>query len=328
MPHLRSERILITGIAGFVGSNLSRVLQARGVQVYGLLRDARSTSPGVHQIMMDLTDGAGLAAAIREIRPSQVFHLGAHVVLDRTYETARRCVDVNIHGTLNLLEALIPVRETVRRVVFMSTEEVYGAGPVPYCEDQAVAPPSPYAISKVAGEHLCAYYHRAHGLPTVVLRLATTYGPLQPTTRFIPRIIQAALAGEDIALDDGSSARDYVYIDDVVDALLRAADHDEAVGAMVNIGSVTSVTSRALVQEILALTGSTSRVHFGAISPRTGEATLWRSDIQRAASLLGWHPTVSLTEGLRGTVAYVRETASTRDGNDAPAFPARAPRNV
>ncbi len=207
---MHSADILITGITGFIGQHLANALQAHGAKVLGITGRQDKRLPGIANI--DLRDQVRLKEYVQEVHPSIIFHLGAYVALDRNYETARSCIDTNIQGTLNLLDAVSNMKTPVKRVVFLSTEEVYGRSPLPYREDQPVFPPSPYAISKIAGEHFLALYRAACGLPTIVLRLATVYGPLQPLNRFIPRTIKAALLHEDIAMNSGTSPRDYVYV--------------------------------------------------------------------------------------------------------------------
>ncbi len=135
---MRSVDILITGITGFIGQHLANVLQAQGANVTGITSQSDKASRGVACI--DLRDHARLREHIQTIRPAIIFHLGAHVALDRNYETARSCVEANIQGTFNLLDAVTSLSATVKRVVFLSTEEVYGSSPIPYQEDQPVFP--------------------------------------------------------------------------------------------------------------------------------------------------------------------------------------------
>lgn len=295
MIPLAREKILITGITGFIGTNLLRAFRAQGCQAYGI-----SSSP------IGLLHYEKLATHLSRLCPTLVFHLGAHVMLQRDYKTARRCFEVNIQGTLNLFEALAAMRQKISRFIFVSTEEVYGKSPLPYREHQPVAPPSPYAISKIAGEQLCRYYHTIHGIPYTILRFATVYGPFQPELRFIPHLIKVALLGKDIPLDSGKSARDYVYIDDAINALIRAATFKAARGQTINIGNAESVSSRKLVRIIVSLTKSPSRIKYNSIPARAGEALVWRSDISKANKLLHWKPKVSLEEGLRESIAYYR----------------------
>lgn len=315
MQALAQERILITGATGFVGRNLAAALHRRGLRTFGI--GTRPSPDGVpcRYASVDLLDHRRLRAHLDRLRPTVVFHLGAHVVLERDYATARRTLAVNGTGTLNLLEALRPRAAALRRVVVLSTEEVYGTGPVPYREDQPVHPPSPYSVSKQAAESLALLYHRLYRLPTVVLRLATAYGPHQPAERFIPATIGRALRHQDIRMHSAGGRRDYVFIDDVVTALL-AATRRRCAGEVINVGRPDSVPRKELVELILRSTGSRSQVRYGAAADRAGESSDWRSSMAKARRLLGWQPRTTLPAGLRRTVAWYRERLNVAEGAD------------
>ena len=171
------KKYLVTGGTGFFGKNLlARLMRSPHV---------------VHVLEADLMNEHDLRFEVEKFQPDVVYHLGAHVNLDRTFEVAKTCIDVNIRGTLNLLDSLIKTR--LDRFIYSSTEEVYGDGEIPFKESQLLHPPSFYAVSKVATEQLISIYSQMLGFKSIVFRVGTAYGNFQPKFRLIPQIVTKAL---------------------------------------------------------------------------------------------------------------------------------------
>lgn len=255
---------------------------------------------------MDLTVFSDVKKIVPDMKPDIIVHLGGLVNLTRDFDVAKKCIDVNILGTLNLLEATRSHPPGV--FVYVSTEEVYGDVPVPYKEETSlIHPPSPYAMTKVAGEQLCSMYGKLLGFPVMVLRVSTMYGPNDSESRFIPGIIRKALRGEDIPLNSGKKLRDYIFVEDVVDALLACLHwHGADTIEVVNIGGGKPYTLKWAVEKIVQLCQSTSTIRYGAFPDRLLEASIWEMDIRKAKRILGWHPKTSLEEGLSKTIEYYR----------------------
>lgn len=291
---MAKKKILITGATGFLGSALLK----RGGELKGRLYPTASKK-------MDLTNFSEVSKVIKKIKPDIIYHLGAIVNLARDFKVGQKCIEVNIKGTLNLLEALRDIG--LERFIFANTEEVYGEGPIPYHEDQTVSPPSPYAISKITGEYFAKIYAKTLDFKLISLRIGTMYGPGLPKHRFISQIIIKALKNENIPLTWGKKKRDYVYIDDVVDALILTKDivlNDDF--TVLNIGSGVSYTLKELVERILRITKSNSKCLWGKIPDRILEADEWLLDISRARKLLHWKPKTSLEEGIKKIVSYYK----------------------
>lgn len=305
---LDGRRVLVTGATGFLGRRAVARLCAERAIVF-----ATATTPPVREALSaavsfraaDLLDPSSLGRLVDEARPEIVIHLGAVVNLERSLRLAEACARVNVLGTVHLLQAL--EGRPIRRFVLASTTEVYGDGPVPYCEHQPLAPPSPYAVSKVAAEQLTLLAWRASGLPAVVLRLATAYGPGQAVPRLIPTLIQGFLRGEPPTVSEPGRARDVVYVDDVVDGLLRGATAVGVAGEVINLGHEHPVTIAELVRTLQGLAGSTVDARYGDVPVRASEARVWASSGDKARRLLGWEPTTPLTTGLARTVAWHRD---------------------
>jgi UDP-glucose 4-epimerase len=305
-------RTLVTGGAGFIGSNLVDTLLARGDDVAvldDLSTGRRSNLEGA------LERGAALhradvreATAVREIvageRPAAIFHLAAHIDVRRSVADPGFDARINVEGTINLLEA---AREAgVQRFVFASTGgAIYGESDVvPTDETVAPSPLAPYGQSKYAAEGYCRLAARLHGLSTVSLRYANVYGPRQDplgeggvVAIFCGRLRQGECP---TVFGDGTQTRDYIYVDDVVDATLAAAG-SAATGSF-NVGTGRETSVLELVEGLRQLAGSDSFApEYEA--PRLGEVHRSCLDPQLARATLGWSPSTSLEEGLRLTLA-------------------------
>lgn len=297
------KKILISGASGFIGKNLIAKLSRSDYQLFGLVNSQKDTLP-INEYSVDLKDFNNLQKTINHIKPDFVFHLGALVDLSRDFRTARNCIETNIMGTINLLECLNDFPP--QHLIFLSTEEVYGDGQIPYKEDQPLRPPSPYAISKIAGEQLCQLYAGQNN-KTTILRVGTVYGPWQPVRRFIPSIIIKALADEEILLGTGKKKRDYIFIDDVVEALILSLKRKGEPIEIINVGGSKSIQLKTLVDQIKAISKSKAIIVYNSYPDRVLEADEWLSDNQRAAELLNWQPTTTLEEGIRKTINFYRE---------------------
>jgi nucleoside-diphosphate-sugar epimerase len=285
---MQKTRLLLTGATGFLGSRFLNKIDRNRFDV--------------SKLSVDLTHPDEITRAVSSLLPEIVVHAGALVDLSRDFSIGKKCLEVNTLGTMNLLEAVKNAAHI--RFIYVSTEEVYGNGPIPFTETQPVDPPSPYAISKVAGEHLCLWYAKEYGFSTVVARLGTFYGPEQPMKKYFAQTILHALKNEPIPLNSGKKKRDYVYVDDAIECMMRLLDIKENV--VLNIAGGVSFSLHEIVQRIIRLTKSTSEVQIGAIDDRITERDEWLADIGLAKQLVGWTPTTSLDEGLKTTVEYFR----------------------
>jgi len=309
---------LITGAAGFLGSNLANHLVREGHQVRGL--DDLSTgspevlSPDVLFTRGDVNDRPRLWTLLQDV--DCVYHLAARVSVPESVLYPREYNATNVGGTVSLMEAMRDVG--VRRVVFISSGAVYGdKGEQPLNEKAAPNPRSPYAVSKLAAE----YYVRSIGdlwkIDTVSLRVFNAYGPGQhmPASHapVIPSFLRQALRGGTIVMHgDGLQTRDYVFVDDVVSAMISAATAPSIDGQVINIGSGIETSVLDLIKMIMEVTGVKTEA---IANPRTDPgASRMRADIRLAKEKLGYMPRFLLNEGLRLTLdrdpRFRRETAA------------------
>lgn len=304
---------LVTGGGGFIGSNIVHTLVRRGERV----RVLDDFSTGKRENLADVADRVTLieasvaeAAAVRDaVRGADaVFHHAALASVPRSVDDPAGSHEVNATGTLTLL---IAARDAgVKRVVYAASSSAYGDQPtLPKTEGMAPSPLSPYAASKLAGEHYCQAFTASYGLATVCLRYFNIYGPRQdPQSVYaavIPRFIMAMLRGErPVIFGDGEQSRDFTFVDDCVAANLLASTSNKAAGEMVNIGCGTRFSLNDLVTLLNKILGT-------AIEPvyepaRVGDVKHSLADITAARQLLGYEPRTSFEEGLRRTVEWFK----------------------
>ena len=301
---------LVTGGAGFIGSHLVARLVERGDAVR-VLDDFSSgkranLEPVRHRLELiegDLRDGATVRRAVAGIEV--VFHQGAVPSVPRSVADPTTTFDANVTGTLNLLLA---ARDAgCRRVVFASSSSVYGDTPIlPKTETMTPRPLSPYAVSKLTGEQLCAVFTGVYGLETVALRYFNVFGPRQdPTSAYaavIPRFLQALGTGErPVVYGDGEQSRDFTYVDNVVEANLLAATAIGAAGRAFNVAGGEAIAINAMLATLSDLLGVETRARHEP--PRPGDVRHSRADIAAARDTLGYEVRVPFAEGLRRTVA-------------------------
>ncbi len=311
-------RTLVTGGAGFIGSNLVDALLARGdaVTVVDDLSTGRrdnlkkALADGAELVELDIRDGARLAELAGELRPELVFHLAAQIDVRKSIADPSFDAAINVGGTANVLEAARGAE--ARRVVFISTGgAIYGEGEgqeLPLGEEAPIAPLSPYGLSKFCGEGYLALYERLYGLSAVSLRLGNVYGPRQDPlgeAGVIAIFCGRLRAGEQpTVFGDGRQTRDYIYVGDVVAAALAAAE-SPATGAM-NIGTGVETDVLEIVARLGEL-GSADGFEPDFAPPRTGEVQRISIDPALAERELGWRAETGLEAGLRLTLDSISD---------------------
>jgi UDP-glucose 4-epimerase len=303
--------VLVTGGAGFIGSHLVRALVSQGdrVRVFdNLTTGRRDHLEGVEAelIVGDIRDLEELEGATRGTEA--VYHLAAMISVAETMADPLTCYEVNLRGSLNVLEAARLVG--VRAVVLASSAAVYGGTEGRVREALPARPISPYGATKLAMEEAAALFARAYGLPTVSLRLFNVYGPRQspdsPYAAVIPRFIRRLLEESPLTIDgDGKQTRDFVYVDDVVRAMRLAAEKAAGATGPFNVGTGSSTSVQALADRLQALIPGRPAPTHGP--PRPGDIRHSASDIRLAKAALGYRPEVALERGLRVTVQWFRE---------------------
>ena len=311
MSQLSDQHVLVTGGAGFVGSRLvHRLTPDTDVVVFdSLTTGTRDRLPEtVSLVEADVREQEGVDAAVRDA--DVVFHEAALVSVGASVEDPSRSHDINIEGTLNVLEA---ARRHDVRVVLASSAAIYGhPGTVPVNETHPKEPTSPYGLEKLACDHYARLYHDLYGVETVALRYFNVYGPGQTGGQYagvMSVFIEQALSDGPITVDgDGEQTRDFVFVDDVVEANVLAAQ-TEAVGQAYNIATGSSISIRELAEFVQEFTDSDADIVHR--DPRPGDIEHSKADISRARETLGYEPTVSISEGLERTIEWVENRGYT-----------------
>ncbi len=303
---------LVTGGAGFIGSNIVRALVQRKQPVVvldnlstGSLRNLEGVRENIRFLRADIRHLPAVRRACRGV--TIVLHQAALRAVARSVDRPRETSDVNVTGTLNLLLA---ARDAgVKRFVFASSSSVYGdVRARRNVETRLPEPASPYAVSKLAGEHYCRVFNSLFGLHTVSLRYFNVFGPYQnPESRYsavIPIVVKRLLRRQAPDIHgDGHQSRDFTYVGNVVEANLRAATRrDVPPGDVFNIGNGETTSILTLVRTLQELLGT--RLRSRHTPPRPGDVFHTHADITKARRLLGYRPTVSFLEGLRRSVAW------------------------
>jgi UDP-glucose 4-epimerase len=323
---LRGQRILITGGAGFIGTTLARRLVAENeiLAMDNLHRDVLTgTDLGAHPNfrlepgdVLDLPRLTELAHGC-----THLVHAAAIAGVDTVLESPVRTMRVNVIGTYNALEAALATQGTIERVIEFSTSEVFGQHAFNVGEGTVTTIGSvgearwTYAVSKLAGEHMAHAYHAELGLPAVSVRPFNVYGPGQVGGGAIRAFSEAALAGRDLTIHgDGSQIRAWLYVEDMVEALLLCLEHPAAVGQSFNVGNARSaVTIYDLAQRIKRISGCPGEIVFQPLHYTDVELRI--PNVQKAREVLGFEARVELDEGLERTIAWYRS----RHAHEVPA---------
>jgi NAD dependent epimerase/dehydratase len=316
----RGKRVLVTGADGFIGSHLAEALVGAGAEVTALALYNAFGSQGwldtvddaVHEAITiergDVRD-AGFMARLVEGHEI-VFHLAALIAIPYSYAAPQSYVDVNVTGTLNVLEAAR--RTGVERVIHTSTSEVYGTAlRTPIAEDHPLQGQSPYAASKIGADKMAEAFARSFDLPVVVLRPFNTFGPRQSERAVIPTVIRQALDPNcpAIRVGDLTPRRDFNYVADTVDAFLKAGSASTLeYGVAYNSGSGQAVAIREVVETVVRATGCNKPVETetARLRPEKSEVRELLADAGRFTSATGWRPKVALDEGIERTVEWWR----------------------
>lgn len=314
MGSYRGARVLVTGAGGFIGHHLVGRLQAEGARVRAFVRYTASSSwgllegmdlSGVEVFPGDITDPGRVAEAVAGCEV--IFHLAAQIAIPYSYRSRTSFTAVNVGGTQNVLEAAL--KSEPRRLVCTSTSEVYGSARTrPMSETHPLHPQSPYAAGKAAADFLALSYHLSFDLPVTIVRPFNVFGPGQSARAVIPAVIVQALGSGTLELGDVTTVRDFTYVEDTVDAFVRAGLRGRP-GEVLNVGTGEGRKISEVVAAVARLTGRelTVRRARERMRPAASEVTALVCDASAARRRLAWRPRVSFHEGLERTLGWIRQ---------------------
>lgn len=313
------KKVLVTGAEGFIGSHLTERLVELGADVKALVLYNFANQWGwidtLHQeikkeikiFLGDIRDENSVRSAVRDM--DIVFHLAALIGIPYSYYAPFSYVDVNVKGTLNVLQACREME--IEKMIHTSTSEVYGtASYVPIDEKHPLQGQSPYSASKIAADMLAESYYKSFKTPVAIIRPFNTYGPRQSARAVIPTIINQILAGnKEIKLGDLSPTRDFNYVKDTVEGFIKIAESSQTLGTVTNIGTGKEISIENLVGKILALLGQDVEIvcDENRLRPEGSEVNRLCADNRKAFELTGWRPKYTLKEGLKETIDWMRK---------------------
>ncbi|WP_217570751.1 NAD(P)-dependent oxidoreductase [Mesorhizobium sp. GbtcB19] len=305
------QRVVVTGGSGFVGAGLVRRLLSMDWQVDLLLRPAFTTwrvPAGQKRLsthLVDLTDASSVGTLLQRLRPRYVFHLAAHGAYSWQTDSAR-IASTNLEATRTL--ALASLEAGIEAFVHTGSSLEYGRKRHAPFEDAPAEPEGAYAISKAAATAFCRDLARQSGVRIPTLRLYSVYGPWEEPRRLVPSLLLHALAGQWPPLANPDTARDFVWLEDVIDALIIAATRPLTdPGAIFNIGTGRQTTLRKIVDLVRGMTGCKAEPHWQSMPDRNWDTDVWQAETRRAAAELGWSAQTTLRTGMRKTMEWLRE---------------------
>ena len=302
------KRVVVTGGTGFIGANLTRRLLNEGHEIHLLVRPGyspwriRAIRGDVQLHEIELQDNESLGCIVGHIRPDWVFHLAASGAYSWQTDQALM-VQTNFVGTINLVEACL--QAGFETFINTGSSSEYGFKNAAPAETDWLEPNSHYAVTKASASLFCRYTAQSRKVRLYTLRLYSTYGPYEEPKRLMPTIIRLGLKGKLPPLVNPDTARDYVYIDDVVDAyLLAAATSAQELGAVYNIGSGVQTSLREVVQVARRIMGIVEEPDWGTMAQRIWDTSIWVANNQKAQNELLWHPQFTFQEGFRKMVQW------------------------
>ncbi len=318
-------KVLITGILGFIGSHLAQKLVKDGHEVYGLVRRVAcrnidplgETGKEITLVSGDITDYASTRNALRIANPNIVFHLAALSPVRDSFERPFEYQQANFVGTMNVAHSLLELPDPEKRkMLAASTAEVYGLqGDQPLTEDLALKPSSPYSVTKAAGDMYLQMMFTSFNLHGTVLRPTNSFGRKFEKNFLVEYVISQMLKGESLYIGAPDSIRDYMYVDDHVNAYVLAAKDPKADRQVYNAGTGIGVTNRHLVETLAEKIGyNIKKVKFGSyppgypLRPLSSDQPYLVLNATKIKKDLKWKPTINLSEGLDTTIAYFKKS--------------------
>jgi UDP-glucose 4-epimerase len=297
MQKLEGQKVLVTGSSGFIGTHLCRRLCKMNAEVFAISRSP-SEMPGLKWTQGDITDLEDVQKYVREVRPDVIFHVASLVSGSRNLDAVLPTLQGNLVSAVNLLT--LAVELGCDRIVLTGSREE------PDQHEIDPIPCSPYAAAKWAASGYARMFHSLYQLPVTVVRPTMVYGPEQrDVKKLIPYVICSLLKGEAPQLSGGTRPMDWIYIDDIVDGFLAAAQVPGIEGGTFDLGSGTLITVRETVEQLVELVNPKLMPAFGAVAERPMERT-HQVDLAHSTEKLGWKPIVPLSEGLQKTIEWYR----------------------
>ncbi|MGI8420231.1 MAG: NAD-dependent epimerase/dehydratase family protein [Candidatus Levyibacteriota bacterium] len=300
---LKNKRVLITGISGFVGMHLARAVEKKGAKVFGISRSKENLTI----FRSNVIDFSKINEIIKKNKIEICFHLAAESLVESGQSDPYQTFKINIIGTLNLLESARINK--LEKIIIASTSHVYGNNPVPYKEDYPPKPSRPYETSKTCVDLIAQSYADTFNLPVLIPRFSNTYGPGDTNfNRLIPKTIQSVLHNEAPKMWGGDALRDYIYIDDVVDAYIKLAEIPSATiekNRIFNFGTGTTISVKDVIAKIIDVANANLKIETNN-EVRSLEISEQFVSSEKANRIIKWKPQVTFDAGIVNAIAWYK----------------------
>ncbi len=306
------DRVFITGATGFIGSHMARRLIKDGYEVHALMRSnsdmerIRDVESNIVKHIGDLTDREGISRILRKISPNHVIHFAVSTAMSGVTAPADEVVRTNLEGMVNLVDALKDIN--IDSFINTGTFLEYGSAAKPSKEGESQGiPPEIYSITKLASTQYGQVVARKEKKPIITIRFFTPYGPHITKGRLVYNCVASALKNEPIRMTGPKITRDFIYVEDLMDLYLEAMKRaKEFAGEIFNAGTGKATTFEDLIKTVIEITGSKSKVEWGALPSVVYDNNLWQADMEKTFSHFSWRPKTSLEEGLKKTCEWFR----------------------
>ena len=301
--------ILVTGAAGFIGSNLARRLLGEDHKVAVLIKKdtdvqrIKDLLPNLTVIYSDIADYDHLKKSLKEINPLGVFHCAASNIRSGVAAPEEELVKVNILGTVNLLKALADV--DYKFFINCGSYLEYGTKEAPFKESDVCEPIEIYALTKLAATLYCQAVARSAGKPILTFRIFSPYGPEMEKGRLVYEVIRRALKSEEISLTRPETSRDFIFVEDIVDLYIKAIDKADVLkGEVFNLGGGRAISFKELAETVLRLTGSKSAVKWGGAKDVAYDSGCQEANMEKTSETFSWRPTQGVDTGIGETIKW------------------------
>ena len=299
------KRILITGSSGFIGTNLLISLKSQDYDIAVIDRSRNTNFKNVTNYIGDICDYSFVKKTILDFQPNKVFHLAGYKNRSSNIEEVSLSLKVNLMGTLNLYQALTKL-STLESIVALGTTDEYGIHNSSFIESSIENPISPYGFGKLCGTQLAQFFNRSFNLPVIILRPTIAYGPYQTDDMFIPSLISTLISNSDFKMTEGKQLRDFIYISDLVNAMLLISESQNYKGEIFNIGSGDSLKLSVVATTIARDLNKEHFLKIGSIPYRQNEVMKYMTSIDKVKNIFGWKPKIDFKKGIELTVKHYR----------------------
>lgn len=289
---LQNKKVLVVGGNGYLGSFLVKALKNESAQVFIISNNCEETDTS---FVVDITNLEETSKTIQKIQPDVVYHLAANISRNRDFSIYEKMAAVNVQGTLNVLKSLENIDA---HFIFTSTSEVYGNNTSPFHEEQVPKPVSPYSLTKISAELAIQTYCNQYNKKFTNLRVFNFYGEYMPESFFIPQMINSLKKGEDFNMTKGEQVRDFLYVGDVVDALILSAKNASSYGETMNVCSGEGTQLRQLAEAVNKTMNTEAKIVLGAIPYRDSEVWEMIGDQSKIKKITGFEPKTSIEKGI------------------------------